>query len=529
MNLLDKAIAAIAPEKAVKRHVARQYLKILNTGYSEGGASHTKKSLRGYTAVSASPEEDIDMNLDTLRNRSRDMYMNAPLATSALKTTRTNVIGAGLTLKARIDSEKLGLTEEQADLWERNVEREFTLWAESVFCDSLRINDFFDMQQIAFLGWLMNGESIALIKYDDPTDFMPYGLRLHLIESDRLSTPSKYNALTTNSLEGLKGNNRIISGIELNSNGAIEAYWICNRYSQSTQMFKPSKWERVEAFGKTTGIPNLLHIFEPERAEQRRGVPILSPVIEPLKQLTRYTEAELMAAVISGMFTVFVKSEGSSSENPLGEMVREEEKVAPDDETVYEMGPGAINVLGPGEEVQIANPGRPNANFDGFVSALTRYIGAALEIPQELLQKAFNSSYSASRAALLEAWKMFKMKRAWIAKKFCQPVYEQWLTEAVASGRVKAPGYFNDPSIKKAWSRAEWNGPAPGQVDPVKEVNAAILRVENGFSTRERETTELTGGDFDRNIKQIIRENQLMKEVNPVEETKPKEGGENND
>jgi capsid protein len=111
---------------------------------------------------------------------------------------------------------------------------------------------------------------------------------------------------------------------------------------------------------------------------------------------------------------------------------------------------------------------------------------------------------------------MFKMRRNWIAKKFCQPTYEQWLAEAVASGRIKAPGFFNDPSIRKAWCKAEWNGPAPGQVDPVKEVNAAILRVENGFSTRERETTELTGGDFDRNIKQIIRENQLMGEVNPT-------------
>ncbi len=44
-----------------------------------------------------------------------------------------------------------------------------------------------------------------------------------------------------------------------------------------------------------------------ERPGQRRGVPVLAPVIEALKQLGRYTDAELVAAVVSGLFTVFVK------------------------------------------------------------------------------------------------------------------------------------------------------------------------------------------------------------------------------
>jgi lambda family phage portal protein len=529
LNIIDKAIAIVSPEKAVKRHVAREYLRILDTGYSEGGASYHKKSMKGYTAVSSNPKEDIDMNLRTLRNRSRDMYMNAPLGTSALRTTRTNVIGCGLKLKARIDADFLGMSEEDADKWEKNTEREFALWAESKFCDALKLNDFYDQQQIALLGWLMNGESIVLIKYDEPSSYMPYGLRLHLVESDRLSTPNL--SILNNSVEAInpKTKNKIISGIELDNNGAIVAYHISNNYPQAIMDTDMLKWERIEAYGEDTGEPNVLHIFEAERAEQRRGVPILAPVIEPLKQLTRYTEAELMASVIAGMYTVFVKTEGNTTDKNIGEMIPEEDKVS-DDEYSYELGNGAVNVLAPGESVEIANPGRPNANFDGFVNALCRYIGAALEIPQELLQKSFQSSYSAARAALLEAWKMFKMKRTWIAKEFCQPVYEQWLLEAVASGRIKAPGFFNDPIIKKAWSKAEWNGPAPGQLDPVKEVSAAVTRINNGLSTREKETIEINGGDFDSNIKQLQRENQLMSKINNSNTTGvPVKGGENNE
>jgi len=275
-------------------------------------------------------------------------------------------------------------------------------------------------------------------------------------------------------------------------------------------------------------------LMESERPEQRRGVPFLAPVIEPLKQLTRYTEAELMAAVVTGMFTIFIKSKGSSNEMPFCTMIPEDQQIQGNDKEVnYELAPGAINVLQPDEEVQVADPGRPNTAFDGFVNALTRYIGAALEIPCELLQKSFTASYSAARAALLEAWKMFNMRRDWMSNDFCQPIYEEWLTQAVSMGRIKAPKFFDDPIIRKAWCGSEWNGPAPGQLDPLKEINAAEKRILNGISTREQETMEINGGNFDKNIQQARRENKMMTEagllIYPNSQTHedPSEGGEN--
>jgi lambda family phage portal protein len=520
LNLIDKAVEFFSPEKAMRRTAARKVVEVLNTGYSEGGASRTKKSMRGWKSLSSSPQEDIDLNLFTLRNRCRDLYMNAPLGRGAIQTTRTNVIGSGLRLKSRIDFKFLGMTEEEADAWEQTTEREFSLWADSVHCDALRTNNFYEMQQLAQLMWLQSGDAFVVLKQKDPLPYMPYGLRLHLIEADRVCTPNTLNNVIADglfSVEGTAANgNMVISGIEIDDSGAVVAYYICNRYPQSffiTNNLAPLAWTRVEAFGPLTGRPNVLQLMESERAEQRRGVPFLAPVIEPLKQLTRYTEAELMAAVVTGMFTVFVKTDAPSSSSPFGDLIPDEQQVAADDPTVYELGNGAINVMHPGESVEIANPGRPNTAFDGFVNSLARYIGAALEIPQELLQKSFQSSYSAARAALLEAWKMFKMRRTWMAQDFCQPTYDEWLSQAVSMGRIKAPRYFDDPVIRKAWCGAEWNGPAAGQLDPVKEVNAAKTRVDNGFSTREQETMEINGGNFDRNIQQAKREQKLMKEA----------------
>ena len=47
----------------------------------------------------------------------------------------------------------------------------------------------------------------------------------------------------------------------------------------------------------------------------------------------------------------------------------------------------------------------------------------------------------------------------------------------------------------------------------MKEVKAAMLRVENGFSTRQRETAELTGGDWELNHRQRIKEEKLREEA----------------
>lgn len=165
-----------------------------------------------------------------------------------------------------------------------------------------------------------------------------------------------------------------------------------------------------------------------------------------------------------------------------------------------------------GESIETANPGRPNQAFEPFVQAIVKQVGAALQVPYELLIKHFSSSYSASRAALLEAWKAFKTRRAWFADNFCQPIYEEWLHEAVLTGAVNAPGFLEDEEIRTAYCQAAWNGPQPGQLDPVKETQAAVARVEAGFSTRTKEAAEMTGTDFEQNAMIAKRENALILE-----------------
>ena len=65
----------------------------------------------------------------------------------------------------------------------------------------------------------------------------------------------------------------------------------------------------------------------------------------------------------------------------------------------YEMGPGTVNHLGENEDIVFGNPNIPTSGFKDFVETICELIGAALEIPKDILLKNFNSSYSASRGA----------------------------------------------------------------------------------------------------------------------------------
>lgn len=475
----------ISPEIALKRAAARKTLEVFNQGYGNHGASSEKSSMRGFKANAGSVLEDVEEHVTTLRERSRDLYMGAPIANGALKSMVTNIVGAGLKLNTQIDYEFLKMTSEEADAWETHVEREFRSWARSTNCDITRMNNFYELQQLAFLSQLMSGDCFVLLPMVKRIN-SPYELTLQILEADRVCNPDLAPSLTS----------KLVNGVEIDGRGEVIAYYIADNHPYSTYNMASNKWKRITKYGLKTGRPNVLHLMEMERPEQRRGIPIVAPVIETLKQLTRYTEAELMAAVISSMFTVFVQKEAPPKSDFGG--ISSDEQLDDDDDTL-ELGNGLINFLQEGESVTFANPTRPNTGFDSFIVAMCRQIGVALEIPYEVLMKHFTSSYSASRGALLEAWKMYKKRREWLASSFCQPIYELFLAEAVAKGRVHAPGFFDDSIIRDAYCQAEWNGPTQGQLDPLKEVNAATKRVEEGFSTRTRETIELTGSDFFKN------------------------------
>jgi lambda family phage portal protein len=489
-TLLDRAIGYVAPRAAARRMVARQQLALLG-GYQ--GARKDKASLSSWRTSGGSPESDVIADLATLRERCADLERNAPVAASVINSHCTHVVGTGLACNPQIDADYLGITQDQAQAWQKDTKRRFRTWAESPDCDLARVLDFYAIQDVSLRGVLSRGDMLVVtprVARNGRTR-----LALQLVEADRLCNP------------GLRPNTATLTdGVECSpETGEAITYHVCSHYPNDTLARGTRSWSPIAARGSSTGRRNVLHLYRQLRPGLRRGVPVLAPVIEPIKQLTRYSEAELSAAVTSALMAVFLKMDPQAFDDLFDDDAKS--KIV-DKSTGWsgEMEAGKVINLLPGEEPVSHNPNRPNAQFDAFTTSCMRQIGMAIGMPYEVLVMHFQSSYSAARGALLLAWRTFLGWRNWIASALCQPVYELWLSDEVAEGRISAPGFFADPVVRAAWCQAQWVGDGPGSIDPQKEVGAARDRVALGTSTLEAESLLHDGVDWETKHRQQIKE-----------------------
>lgn len=488
------------------------------SGYSHAGASYTKNAFKGFTAESISPKLDIDYNNHELRSRSRMLCMSAPLATSAIRTLRTNVVGVGIIPKPRLDVDVLGLSPEVVFDLQKQIEREWKLWAENKYaCDAIGENNFYGLQQLAYKAFRESGDCFALFRWKEATAKNPYSLRIHLIEADRVCTPSMYpqyyakgGNLHITEGENPENKNPIYDGVEVDKNtGEVVAFWICNKYPYDFTDIYAREWVRVEAVGAETGLPNILQLMESERPDQYRGVPLLASVMERILQVNRYGESVVATAVLHAKQTMFIETVADPTAVPFdrGNGARANVPTRAKDVAV---GNGAVNVLKAGEKMTAFKPEQPTSTYESFIKTAGMEIGAGVEIPRGQLMKDFNSSYSATRGELLEFHKFVKMNQSWFVDDFCKPIYERWFTEAVSRGRIKAEGFFTNPIVRQAYLNCEWIVPSFGQIDPTKEVQALKEAVSNGWTTNEAAARQYNGSDFYYNAVQLQRENEAM-------------------
>lgn len=451
------------------------------------GASRTLRSLVSWMPVIGSATSDLPATeLKTLRARSRDAFRGDLLARAALLRPRTSVVGTGLMCRPSVDHAVLGMTEEAAEAIDAILRSHWNAWAEDpVECDAEATLDFYGLEGLALLSAMASGDVFALTPYEVRPGGA-YGLKVQLIEADRISNPS-----------GQADSDTLIDGVVVDGPMPVR-YWICSTHPGDKSTTGLPTWTAYEAFGAATGRRRVLHVWnDKERPGQIRGAPYLAPILEPLIQLRRYGLAELMAAVVSGLMTVFIEKETQQTDgsgNPLPAFVGQQQTDAGEPAKI-ELGNGAVVDLAPGEKPAMVNPSRPNANFDPFFVAVVKQIGAALEIPLDELLLHYDASYSAARAAMLQAWRFYLLRRWRLTQEFCQPIYNLFVDELVATGRVNLPNYA-DPIRRRAFCRAVWVGPARGSMDEEKEANAAKTRIEIGVSNESIETMAMTGEDW---------------------------------
>jgi lambda family phage portal protein len=487
------------------RNYIQNKLKKYQSNYT--GAS-TRRSLRSWTPRSTSPNREIEFNRPALMHRSRDLFNNNPLGRGAIENLTSSTIGAGLQLQSRIDREYLNLSDAEADSWERNTHREFNILAMDDRIDCRHTSNFYDLQELIFQNFLTSGEVFVLLPNRTEVN-QPYNLRVNVIESELVQTPSD-----------MLGNKNIVNGIEYDSFGSPIAYYILDRHPDDVIYgLASNQFKRVTAYGKS-GRRNVLHIFKPERPGQSRGLPFLTPVINTIKQISKYSDSYIQKQIVNSLYTVFIRTDAGLL--PDTNLPMQDRLPTTDQNYEYELAPGAIIGLAPGEEIQTATPGGSDPAFDTFVMAQLKQIAIGINIPFEIFINHFQASYSASRGALLKFDKLIKQKRFFLENHFCKPVYKEFLTEAIMKNRITAQRYFDDISYQSAWLGSVWNGSTLGQIDPVKETSAYQMQVSSGFITRQDATSMLNGSDWESNMSQIKSENTILAESNMAANTNDK-------
>lgn len=503
LNVVDRVVGFFSASAGLERARDRMSLDALD---SFAGASKSRPALKSWFTSKKDADGDLNPELATLRSRSRDLERNNPIAHGAMKTKTVYVIGTGLRPEPSIDAEFLGLSSEQAEVLQSQMLREFNLAADCLEADAARRKTFYQKQAELYHSARVNGDSFLLLPHF-ARDGSPYETRFQSVESDRVCNPNN------------KPDSELLSGgFSLDEHGAAVSVHILQTSPSKRFLRSKATWQEVPLFGEKGRRNVLIHSNHNMRASQTRGIPDLAPVIEVIKQAGRYIDAELMASVISSKFTVFIKSDrdggGGDAYAPGAGMGGGASADDDEDDEARDLrlGDGLVYELDEGESIETANPGRPNAAFDPFVTALWRMIGGAIGVPFEVLIKHFTASYSASRAALLQFAHYIMVDRANFVVDVCQPYYETVIAEAVARGRLRLPGFFQDPLVRRAYCQALWHGPNLGELDELKAVNAAEKRLKIGISTHERETRHLLGQPWEQiNSKRVIEERRKYK------------------
>lgn len=436
-----------------------------------------------------------------LRVRSEQLFKDNLYAKGLIRRLITNEISSGLFPESNPDSKILKISNEELTPWTETVEARFEMWADSpTTCDYYQESTFGKLQQTARREALICGDVLVVIGQSQRTK-MP---TVRLISGSRVRTP----------LEAPRAGNKIKHGVELDSLGRVVAYWI-----QQDDLTS----KRLPAFGEKSGRRIAWLVFGAERRlDEVRGEPLLSIVLQSLKEIDRYRDAATRKAVVNSILAMFIKkTQDKPGSLPLTGGAVRKNTLGPDltqrQNRSFNMAqsiPGVVfEELQTGEEPVGFNSQGTDVNFPAFEAAILHAIAWANEVPPEILTLAFQNNYSASQAAINE-FKQY-LNKIWVdfGQSFCTPIYNEWLVSECLLGRIDARGFleaWGDPTKYDtfgAWARVSWYGSIKPSTDMLKATRGSQVLVQEGWSTNAREARVLTGTKFSDNIAWVEREN----------------------
>ena len=439
MNLLDRAIRAVAPGLALQRVRSRAALSVIEARYDIASAGSRMKSWRprGTDADSAG------IARQRMAFVARDMVRNTPFAERAKQVIAANVVGDGIIPKVMASNDRaretlLRLVEEHMD---------------TAAIDADGRQNLYGLQRLAMQTVVEAGEVLVRRRRRDDRDGLPLPFQIQILEPDHLD----------NGRDSLMpGGNTIREGIEYDQIGRRVAYWLFPMHPGADRIAaRDYQSRRVPA-------SEILHIYRQDRPGQMRGVTWFAPIALQLQDLADHQEAQLVRQKVAACFAAFqVTPDADPNVQDPGEL--------------SSITPGRIQRLAPGEDIRFADP--PGVSgYDEFTQAVLRAVAAGLGVTYEALAGDLSRvNFSSARMGRME---MDRNVSAWqhllMIPQFCQPI-GRWAMEAAEAAQV--------------WPRGaegfDWVPPHRVLVDPTREIPALAAKVRAGFASRPSVIREL--------------------------------------
>ena len=397
--------------------------------------------------------------------RSRELVVTNGYAANACEAFASNLVGDGIKPSSLIEDPAL----------RDRVQRLWLAWTDEADADGL--TDFYGLQAMVAREMFVAGECFVRLRPRRAEDGLLVPLQLQLLQSEMLPFEKTETA----------GNgNRIRCGIEFDLIGRRVAYHFRRRHpGDSTD-------QRIAA-PDTVRVPaeDVLHIYRPIDAGQIRGLPHVAPAMVRLFLLDQYDDAELDRKKTAAMFAGFI-TKTAPEEQLLGEIEATELGGA-----IASLEPGTMQVLLPGEDVKFSSPADVGGGYEAFQYRTLLSVSASLGLPYHLVTgDVRQANYSSLRAELVEFRRRIgQLQHGVLVHQFCRPIWARWLETAQLAGRLD----LSDPVAARM---VQWIPPRWDWVDPLKDIQAQVLAMEAGITSR-RKVVEATGYD----VEEVDREN----------------------
>lgn len=474
------------------------------------GASSISDELANYNPENLSPDASILENRDLLVARTRDLIRNNGFVNGAIQSGEDNVIGPRAPrLTATPDHKVIGISKEDARRIGREIETLWRTYTEDpdFYIDASMKQNFHGLSSTVYRMWASTGEILALPRWKPGRGSM-FSTAVELVEPDHLSNP-----------DDQADDDKIRGGVEIGSSYEANAYHLQSSHPGDVDFGQVEKtWTR---FPRATpwGRRNVIHGFRMLRPRMTRGEPGTASIIESCKMLDIYERAEAQTNIINSLHAAVIQSPYDDamvdkSDQPMDLMQQGLMRAKMHQTRNITFGGSKILQTYPGEEMKLLTNTRSNQNFSMFEASFLRRIAAGLGRSYEQVSRDYSkTNYSSARASLLEAWKYSRGELVFVTSYFYAQVYALWLEEVINRGLLSIPsGAKSFYQAKSAWCSSRWGGPGRGWIDPVKEAQAAAMRIASGLSTLEDECAE-QGKDYEVVIAQLAIEQQMLKDA----------------